>query len=197
MKLTPAEPRSTILPGLTPSQRGAVAEAEIAAAAARAGFVVLLPVCEGGRYDLAIDLEPALLRVQCKLARHLSGVLSVRVSTSRYTPQGYVRTSYTADEIDAVGVYSPELRRCFLIPVEDVAGRRAIHLRLDPSKNNQAERIKWARDYEFEAVLDRLRGRQILPRTPGGYTCSHQTRGYSSVGRASGWQPGGRRFEPD
>jgi PD-(D/E)XK endonuclease len=88
-------------------------------------------------------------------------VLSVRLQTSRYTPRGYVRTSYAASEIDAVAAYSPHLNRCFLLPVDEIAGRRAIHLRLDPTKNNQAERIKWAHDYEFETVMQRLRQSQL------------------------------------
>lgn len=146
---------------LTPSQRGAVAEAAIRLAAVELGLVVLLPASEGGRYDLAIDLEPRLLRVQCKLAQRLAGVLCVHVSTSRYTPRGYVRTSYSAEEIDAIGAYSPELRRCFLIPVNEVSGRRALSLRLDPTRNNQAERIKWARDYQFDVMIARVQGSQL------------------------------------
>ena len=161
MKLVEADERSKILQGLTPSQKGAAAEAAIAAAVVELGLTVLRPLCEGRRYDLVIDLEPELLRVQCKLAQHLGAVLSVRVSTSRYTPQGYLTTSYTADEIDAIGVYSPELRRCFLIPIEHVSGRRVTHLRLDPSRNNQAERVKWARDYELAAMIGGLRQRQV------------------------------------
>jgi hypothetical protein len=47
---------------LTPSQKGAAAEAAITAMTI--GLVVLRPLCEGSRYDLAIDLEPELLRVQ-------------------------------------------------------------------------------------------------------------------------------------
>jgi hypothetical protein len=41
-----------------------------------------------------------------------------------------------------------------------------IHLRPDPAKNNQAERINWARDYEFEAVMQRLKQAQREPRRP-------------------------------
>jgi hypothetical protein len=151
---------------LTPSQKGAVAEAAITVAAIQLGLVVLRPLCEGGRYDLMFDLEPALLRVQCKLARRVGGVLSVSLRTSRYTPKGYVRTSYAATEIDAVAAYSPHLNRCFLLPIDQVAGRNAIHLRLDPTKNNQAERIKWARDYEFRAVMQRLKEAQRKARQP-------------------------------
>jgi hypothetical protein len=93
--------------------------------------------------------NPELLRVQCKLARLREGVLSVHLTTCRLTPAGPVRTTYTANQIDAVAVYSPQLHRSFLMPISEVAGRRGIHLRLDPTKNNQAEGIKWARDYEL------------------------------------------------
>jgi hypothetical protein len=142
---------------LTPSQKGAAAEAAITAMTIELGLVVLRPLCEGSRYDLMIDLEPELLRVQCKMARRVSGVLSVRLQTSRYTPGGYVRTSYTAAEVDAIATYSPELRRGFLIPIEEASGRRSIHLRLDATRNNQAEGIKWAHDYEFAPGIERLR----------------------------------------
>ena len=142
---------------LTPSQRGAVAESAITTAALELGLTVLRPLCEGRRYDLVVDLEPRLLRVQCKLARSINGVLAVRLQTCRYTTNGYVRQSYTAAEIDAVAAYSPELRQSFAIPIEEACDRREIHLRLDPTRNNQAQGIKWASDYTFEAVIERLR----------------------------------------
>jgi len=142
---------------LTPSQKGAAAEAAITAMAIQLGLTVLRPLCEGQRYDIVIDLQPALLRVQCKLARRVAGILSVRLQTSRYTPAGYVTTSYTASEIDAIAAYSPELHRCFLIPIHEASNRRELYLRLDPTRNNQAQGIKWARDYELAAAITRLR----------------------------------------
>lgn len=142
---------------LTPSQKGAVAEAAITAMAIQLGLVVLRPQCEGSRYDLMIDLEPEVLRVQCKWARRLHGVLSVQLQTSRHTPGGYVRTIYTADEVDVIAAYSPALHRGFLIPISEASGRRSIHLRLEPTRNNQEQGIKWARDYEFAPAMERLR----------------------------------------
>ena len=153
---------------LTPSQKGAVAEAGITSMVIQLGLTVLRPLCEGRRYDLVVDLEPDLLRVQCKLARSLPGVLSVHLQTCRHTPRGYVRTSYSAAEVDAIAAYSPQLHRGFLIPISEVSGRRNIHLRLDPTKNNQAEGIKWARDYELESGIERLRPRpRLLLPEPG------------------------------
>lgn len=100
---------------LTPSQKGAVAEAAITTAAIELGLTVLRPLCEGRRYDLVIDLEPRMLRVQCKLARQLDGVLLVPMHTNRCTPQGYISTHYTADEVDAIAAYSPTSKRCYLV----------------------------------------------------------------------------------
>ena len=149
--------------GLTPSQKGAAAEAAITSAVIQLGLTVLRPLCEGRRYDLIVDLEPTLLRVQCKLARRTRGVLSIRLQTSRYTPNGYVFTSYSAAEIDAVAAYSPELNRSFLLPIAEVAGRRGIHLRLEPARNRQAKGVRWAEDYSLERMIGRRRNLQTAP----------------------------------
>src|ERR1700685_1016096 len=103
------------MPDLSTSQKGAAAEAEIAAAAIRADLVVLRPLCDGGRYDLVIDIGEELLRVQCKWASRQGNVLTARCLTSRHTPTGYVRTSYSAEEIDAIAVYAPDHERGFLL----------------------------------------------------------------------------------
>jgi hypothetical protein len=142
---------------LTPSQKGAAAEAAITAAVIQLGLTVLRPLCEGRRYDLIVDLEPALLRVQCKLARRVRGVLTINLQTCRHTPRGYIRTSYSASEIDAVAVYSAELNRSFLLPVAEVSGMRDVSLRLDATRNNQALGVRWASDYELEPMITRLR----------------------------------------
>jgi hypothetical protein len=152
---------------LTPSQKGAAAEAAITAAVIQLGLTVLRPLCEGRRYDLIIDLEPTLLRVQCKLARRTGGVLTIGLQTSRCTPRGYVRTSYSPGEIDAIGAYSRELGRCYLIPMSAISARHSLNLRLEPTGNNQADGITWARDHELEPVVQRLRASQTR-RSPAG-----------------------------
>jgi hypothetical protein len=51
---------------LTTDQRGAIAEAEIAAAAIKVGVGVYKPLSDGDRYDLIFDVSSQLVRVQCK-----------------------------------------------------------------------------------------------------------------------------------
>lgn len=88
--------------GLTPSQKGALAESMIAARAIQLGIDVYRPVTEGGRCDLIFRVGNRLLKIQCKLAAHADGVVRVAIRTSRHTPRGYVQTKYSAKEIDAV-----------------------------------------------------------------------------------------------
>jgi len=144
-----------MVPDLSTSQRGAAAEAEIAAAAIRADLVVLRPLCDGGRYDLVIDVGEKLLRVQCKWASRQGNVLTARCLTSRHTPRGDLRTTYSAEEIDAIAVYAPDTDRCYLLPIGEVEGMAMISLRLAPTGNNQALNVRWARDYELTTSLAR------------------------------------------
>ena len=64
---------------MTTDQKGAIAEAAIAAAALKLGIDVYRPVAEGGRYDMIFDLEASLLRVQCKWSPRRGEVLVVQL----------------------------------------------------------------------------------------------------------------------
>jgi hypothetical protein len=124
-----------------PNHKGNVAELAIATEAARLGLSVLKPLTEHERYDLALGL---------------GGV--GRCRTSR---RGYVRATYLAGEIDALGVYCQDLDRCYLLPASMVVGRHALNLRVSPARNNQHAAVNFAADYELGAVA------QLEERRPG------------------------------
>ena len=132
--------------------KGAIAEAAITSAAIELGIHVLRPLVEGRRYDLVFDTGGRLLRVQCKWAPKRGNVIAVNLVTHRCTPRGYVRTTYSADEVDGIGVYCQELKACFYVPIEKAAGRQRMHLRLAPAANQQSEAINWAADYHLGAI---------------------------------------------
>ena len=145
--------RTSVRIVLESTTKGAIAEAAVIAAAVELGCVVLLPFPEGRRYDVVIDTGPRLLRVQCKWGRLKGSVIIVSLATSRLTPrEGYIRTTYTSDEVDGIAVYCDDLKRCFFLPIEKVAGRSVIHLRVGPAANHQEAAINFAADYEFGAI---------------------------------------------
>jgi prevent-host-death family protein len=151
------------------NHKGAVAEAMIAAHAINFGIDVLKPVAEHGRYDLMFNLAGETLRVQCKWAPLANGTVLIRVYSSRRGPEGLRRTIYTPEEIDAVAGYCPQLDRCYLVPMAHIAGRREMHLRVAPARNNQLGAVNIASAYELGAV--------------------------AQLGRAPAWHAGGRGFE--
>jgi hypothetical protein len=142
---------------LTTNQKGTLAEAKIAAEAIACGVGVCRPL-DDERYDLIFDLRPRLLRVQCKWAPRVGDVVCARLYTSRRGREGMIVRRYQPGEVDAFAFYCPELDRSYLVPGDEFAARRQIHLRLHPSKNNQQAGVRWARDFELGATLEPLLG---------------------------------------
>src|SRR5262249_41637511 len=61
-----------------------------------------------------------------------------------------IRRSYRG-QADYFGVYCPQTDKVYLVPVDEV-GVNGVLLRVDPPKNNQHSRIRWAKDYGIGAV---------------------------------------------
>jgi hypothetical protein len=153
---------------MNPSAKGSVAEAVIAAEAVKLGVVVLRPIVEGRRYDLIFDIAGALLRVQCKSAPRRGEVIVVRTGTSRLTPRGYVRTTYTASEVDAIAIYCPDTDECYLLPISEVDGQAGVHLRLTPAINGQQLAIRYAEQYRLNGAIAQLGERLAGSQKVGG-----------------------------
>jgi prevent-host-death family protein len=155
---------------LSTNQKGAIAEEAIALEAAKLDIVVSRPRLDA-RYGLILDLGPRLLRVQCKWANLAGAVVTARARGCWHSPRrGYVRSNYAAHEVDAIGLYCADLERCYLVPIEVLAGQSMVHLRLEPTANGQKACLHWAADYEFVGAV-------------------------AQMARARDWQSRGRGFE--
>lgn len=144
-----------------PNHKGNVAELAIAKEAAKLGLSVLMPLTERECYDLALGIGSQLLRVQCKWAPKVDGVVKVNLTRSRRGPAGHIRRSYSAAEIDAIGAYCGELDECFLVPIAMVDGQGKLQLRLEPARNRQRAALHFAEKYRLGAVAqlaERCRG---------------------------------------
>ena len=140
----------------TGNHKGAVAEAKIAAEAIELGVPVLMPLSEHGRYDLIFDLGTRLLRVQCKWGNRKDDVVAAQLGGNYLSPNGYVRSTYDVEEIDAIAIYCGELDECYLLPIEEVAGQTSIHLRLAPAKNGQRAALHFAADHLLSGAVAQL-----------------------------------------
>jgi hypothetical protein len=148
----PSATRTSVRVVLSTNQKGAIAEAQVIAAAVELGMGVWRPVVEGCRYDLILEAGDRLLRTQCKWANRENDVVVVRARTCRHTPRGYVWTRYCAGEIDGIAAWCPDTVECYFIPIGDIDGRACMHLRLAPARNNQELLVHWAANYRLGAI---------------------------------------------
>jgi hypothetical protein len=124
-----------------PSQIGERAEAAILAALVAAGKDVLLPYGQR-RYDLAIEQDGQLVKIQCKAGLLQNGVLSFRThSVGRRSLRDY------RGEVDLFGVYCHERGEVYLVPIADVPTSSRATLRLSPTLNGQSARIRHGAQY--------------------------------------------------
>lgn len=146
---------------LTHNQKGNVAEVMIMAEAMKAGIEVLRPQGEHMRYDLAFDFGSWICRVQCKWGRLTDRGVIVCLASARNSPVGgYIKTAYSASEVDAVAAYCGDLDRCFLLSMGEFDGWHEVLLRLEPPRNNQRAAINFAAEYEFHGAVAQLEERR-------------------------------------
>lgn len=131
-------------------QKGEISELAVSLKLLTLGKSVSKPVGDNQRYDLIIDDDGKLLRVQVKTARIKNGCLIATTARTTGKKGGvYVKSAYSSDEIDAFAIYAPELDKCYLVPVKPGVAAMEIRMRLTPSQNGQLNRVRWAKDYEL------------------------------------------------
>ena len=126
--------------------KGDVSELEVIIALTRSGKCLLRPLSAASRYDIAIDNgNGTLVRVQCKTGRLRKGRIVFRVcSTDARRHKG---VPYHG-QVDAFGVYCPETRLVYLVPMTAIADCGTMSaLRVDATRNGQTKRIRLASDF--------------------------------------------------
>lgn len=123
---------------------GDISEMAVALALARAGYLVSKPVGENCRYDLVVDEDGALSRVQVKTGRLRNGAIEWHCCSTHFNDGRPINKPYT-NQIDYFGIYCPELQSTYLVPIGETS--RGACLRVYPTRNNQTLRIRWAQDY--------------------------------------------------
>jgi hypothetical protein len=126
--------------------KGNEAEAMILAALIERGYDVSVPFGGGQPYDLVIDLGGFdLLKVQCKTGWWDKNCISFN---TRSTDHGQGRRSYVG-LAHIFAVYFPAKKSVYLVPLDAVGGFRG-YLRLEPARNNQQRKVRFAADFEID-----------------------------------------------
>lgn len=135
--------------GATRKAKGDLAELMVASDLRRRGYKVAIPYGEDWDYDLVIERQGRLERVQVKHTESDGRVIAVKCCSHSLTG-GRIRQTkrYTAAIIDWLAVYDRTTDRCYYIPARELGdGRRELRLRVSPARNNQRTKIRLAADY--------------------------------------------------
>ena len=113
---------------------GNIGQLAVAAEAAKRGFHVSIPM-EGAAYDLILDKDGRLYRVQvkCAIVRD-DGTIPALLKD---TPQN----------VDALVIYERSEGKAYWINRSDFTNKTAMSLRRAAPKNNQIKRVTMAEDY--------------------------------------------------
>lgn len=104
----------------TTKQKGDVAEYRVIAELLRRGFSVLSPCGDRLPYDLALDIDGRLVKIQVKLAWHYEKCNSyiVDVRRSQTNRKIYKKTKYCESDFDFLIAYIPDGDVFYIFPAD-------------------------------------------------------------------------------
>jgi len=109
------------------------------------GYSISIPFGNNQRYDMILDDGVRLIKIQCKTAWPTKG--GITFSASSCNGWSITKKSYRG-QVDFFAIYSPELHKFYLVPVNDVP-TNCVLLRIEKTLSGMKKRCRWAKDYEI------------------------------------------------
>jgi len=139
--------------------RGDVNELQCILDFQKRGYYCSIPFSGSCRYDVVVDINNYLYRIQCKscVYKEEAGVLLMNTTHQTTNTTRTIRYMYTVDEIDYF--YTNWNNYSFLIPVNEASTSKTLRVK-EPQQGIQ-ETMSLAHDYLIDNVLE-----SILNKTP-------------------------------
>jgi hypothetical protein len=135
---------------MTTQQKSEIAHLKVTFRAIELGIVLSKPVIET-RYDFIADTNGKLERCQVKYAgkpnRNSEGAVVVNLRS--WAPGRKRERVYTADEVDALLVYVPQVDMVCKFPPAMFVGKASFILRYAPPKNGQTKGLVLVEQYRW------------------------------------------------
>ena len=137
---------------LTTKQKGNITEMECILAFMKAGYKVSIPYGEDCRYDLIVDINNCLYRIQCKTSHALTNPedgFRFKTRSIVITTHGAKTNEYSSEDIDYFAtVYEG---KCYLVPVGECGNEKTLRYRYPA--NGQKKGISLAENYLMENMI--------------------------------------------
>lgn len=123
------------------------------------GYPVSIPYGDSEKYDMILDVNGKLYRLQCKHANlHIENEIVQYITIKTVWQSGYTKNSsyqrnqYTKEDCDYFVTHYEG--KNYLVPVEQCSNEK--NLRIVPPKNGQFKGINFLKDFVDEEVLKSL-----------------------------------------
>lgn len=142
--------------------KGMITELKCIEAFISLGYHCSIPYGDCARYDVVVDIDDKLYRVQCKTSRWSTDTAQKEVAfeistrTSTTNTKKTVRKTYSLTETDFFYTYFNG--KSYLVPISEVAEKTAFRWRYEYPSAGQRKGIHIAKDYELENQISKLKG---------------------------------------
>ena len=119
--------------------KGDIAELAVAKRFLELGYWVSLPFGDNTPYDLLIDKDGDIKRVQVKYTTPYKDYISLKFRTAN--------GNHYKDCVDFIVAYNPNNSTCYKVSPQDFDIIRSLSLKLNKPKNNQIKGIHLAENY--------------------------------------------------
>ena len=118
------------------------------------GYYCSIPFSGSCRYDLIVDINDKLYKIQCKASSYSEdeGVLKMSATRSTTNTQRTIKYTYSENEVDYF--YTSWKEYGFLIPINEVSTEK--YLRAKPPKNGIQSTMSIASDYLMDNVIQSI-----------------------------------------
>lgn len=139
-----------VLEELSSQQKGIVTELAVATYLLKLGYNVSQPFCQDSKYDLIVDVDGKLLRLQVKTARLASATsITFNCRSTTTNVRNCKSRRYSDKDIDYFATYWDE--KVYLVPVTECSTSKNLHLERTARKD-----WSYAEDYLAEEILKKL-----------------------------------------
>ena len=144
---------------------GMMTELECIKAFIELGYHCSIPYGDCARYDVIVDIDNKLYRVQCKTARWSTDTsqketaFEIAARTTTTNTKQIIRKTYSENEVDFFYTYFNG--KSYLVPISEIAGKTAFRWRYEYPPTGQKQGIHIAKDYELKNQISKLKGEVI------------------------------------
>lgn len=139
-------------------QVGNLTELQCATRLYELGCAVSIPFGNSEKYDLIIDINDKLYKIQCKHSKEYYDndgnldYIKFKSTWQSHNSNSWTQYKYKENEIDFFATfYNGE---CYLIPQNECSNEK--RLRIKPPKNNQIKGVSFLKDYIAEERIKTL-----------------------------------------